>query len=75
VAERDQKSSVDILEHVTSGGVHVDAQARGASDVRESSRESILGGVMNAETESRARRRESPFEESPSSSDRSSRER
>ena len=72
---REQKSSVDILEHVTSRGVHVDARARGESDVRGSSRESVLGGVINSESGSRTHRRESPFEETPPLPNRSPRER
>ena len=47
---REPKSSVDLLEHVTDGGVHVDSSLLG----RESARESLLGGVMTSETGSQS---------------------
>ena len=43
--ERGPKSSVDLLEHVTDGGVHVDTSLLG-----DYSRESILVGVVSSES-------------------------
>jgi hypothetical protein len=53
VSVRNPKSSVDILEHVTAGGVDVYKVPPRA--VRELSRESILGGAVDADVESRTR--------------------
>ena len=54
-SEREPKSSVDLLEHVTDGGVHVDSRLL----ERSSSRESMIGGVVTSETGSRSRYLES----------------
>ena len=50
-SEREPKSSVDLLEHVTDGGVHVDSRLL----ERSSSRESMIGGVVTAESGSQSR--------------------
>jgi hypothetical protein len=47
---REPKSSIDILEHVTVGGVHVYGKGSARSDaVSQSFHESALGGVMTAD--------------------------
>ena len=48
--QREPKSAVDLLEHVTDGGVHVDSRLL----ERTSSRESMLGGVINEDMGSRS---------------------
>jgi hypothetical protein len=53
--QREPKSAVDLLEHVTDGGVHVDPSLL----ERSSSRESMLGGVINEEAGSTSRYLES----------------
>ena len=44
-----RKSSIDLLERVIEGGVHVEAESSYAPK-RGSSRESLVGGIVNSET-------------------------
>jgi len=47
---REPKSSVDILEHVTDGGVHIYGKGSARSDVvSQSFHESALGGMLGAD--------------------------
>jgi len=50
------KSYIDILEHITAGGVQVVSRV---SEVHESPRESERGGVMSAEVMSQTHRSDS----------------
>ena len=56
-----RSSVVDVLEHVTDGGVHVEYTSRPA-ETRESSREGALGGVMSSEVGSQSHSIESSRE-------------
>jgi hypothetical protein len=50
MTSREPKSSIDILEHVTVGGVHVYGKGSARSDaVSQSFHESALGGVVTAD--------------------------
>jgi len=49
MASTEPKSVIDILEHLSMGGVHIERQSTLRGSAGESSRESVFGGVMSAE--------------------------
>jgi hypothetical protein len=71
MSSTEPKSVVDILEHLSLGGVRIERQSTRRGSADEPLRESVFGGVMSAEIVSQSHSLQSaPPTERPNSSSR-----